>query len=393
MTGPQGLTALPPLRLTVPVGTRPEVIKLAPVVHALRAAGHLVRCIATGQHYDARMYGDVFAGLGLVPDDVWALTGTEGERLGQLLSAAFAELSAHPADAVLVLGDTYTAPLVAVAARRYGAGVIHLEAGLRSQNGLSVEEVNRKMMVGLATVHLAPTGMAAAFLAGEGVPSSIVRVVGNPVVDAVVAMGIPVRPVSERRGVLLTAHRATNVDAPARLAELVALVKGLASAHGPVLFPMHPRTRDRLVSAGWFDDLAATGGVDIVEPLPYPSLLTALSTSAVTVTDSGGLQEEAAYFGVPAVVMRHSTPRWEGVAAGTAVLTGMSADRVLQAVARLTTAAELARIAAVPCPYGDGTTGAQVVAALEDVGLRRALAPAEPSYDPLQQLPLALSHG
>ena len=85
-----------PLRLTVPVGTRPEVIKLAPVVHALRAAGHEVRCIATGQHYDARMYGDVFAGLGLVPDDIWTLQGSEGERLGQLMTAAFAELQRIP---------------------------------------------------------------------------------------------------------------------------------------------------------------------------------------------------------------------------------------------------------------------------------------------------------
>jgi UDP-N-acetylglucosamine 2-epimerase (non-hydrolysing) len=382
-----------PLRLTVPVGTRPEVIKLAPVVHALRAAGHVVRAVATGQHYDARMYGDVFAGLGLVPDDVWTLSGTEGERLGQLLTAAFAELSTHPADAVLVLGDTYTAPLVAIAARRYGAGVIHLEAGLRSQNGLSVEEVNRKMMVGLTTVHLAPTTMAADFLAGEGVSPDIVRVVGNPVVDAVVAMGIPVRPLSDRRGVLLTAHRATNVDSPARLAELVTLVKALAALHGPVLLPMHPRTRDRLVSAGWLDDLEATDGLDICEPLPYASLLTALSTSTIAVTDSGGLQEEAAYFGVPAVVMRHSTPRWEGVAAGTAVLTGMDSVRVLEAVARLTTPAELARIAQVPCPYGDGTTGAQVVAALADPALRSLLMPTEPDYDPAQRLPLALSHG
>ncbi len=388
-----GLPVTTPLRITIPVGTRPEVIKLAPVVHALRAAGHLVRCIATGQHYDARMYGDVFAGLGLVPDAIWTLNGTEGERLGQLLTCAFAELSAHPADAVMVLGDTYTAPLVAIAARRFGTGVIHLEAGLRSQNGLSVEEVNRKMMVGLATVHLAPTTMAAAFLAGEGVSPSIVRVVGNPVVDAVVAMGIPVRPLEDRRGVLLTAHRATNVDTPSRLAELVALVKGLAASHGPVLFPMHPRTRDRLATVGWLDDLAETDGLDIVEPLPYPSLLTALSNSTLAVTDSGGLQEEAAYFGVPAVVMRHSTPRWEGVAAGTAVLTGMSADRVLSAADRLTTPAELRRIALVPCPYGDGTTGAQVVAALEDPDLRTALVPVEPAYDPSQRLPLALSHG
>jgi UDP-N-acetylglucosamine 2-epimerase (non-hydrolysing) len=246
------------------------------------------------------------------------------------------------------------------------------------------------MMVGLATVHLAPTAAAATFLAGEGVPASLVRVVGNPVVDAVVAMGITVKPVATRTGVLITSHRATNVDSPVRLAELVRLVKGLAAEHGPVLFPMHPRTRDRLVSAGWLDDLASTGGLTIVEPLPYPELLEALSSSVVAVTDSGGLQEEAAYFGVPTVVMRHSTPRWEGVAAGTSVLTGMDADRVLEAVAKLTTPSELERIAAVPCPYGDGTTSAQVVSALADPALLSVLTPREPSYDPDQQLPLAL---
>jgi UDP-N-acetylglucosamine 2-epimerase (non-hydrolysing) len=154
---------------------------------------------------------------------------------------------------------------------------------------------------------------------------------------------------------------------------------------------MHPRTRDRLVSAGWLDDLLATDGLDVVEPLPYPSLLTALSTSTLAVTDSGGLQEEAAYFGVPAVVMRNSTPRWEGVAAGTTVLTGMSSSRVLEAAARMTTPSELARIAAVPCPYGDGTTGAQVVAALDEPSLRALLSPTEPAYDPSQQLPVALT--
>ena len=127
-----------PLRLTVPIGTRPEVIKLAGVVSALRDRGHLVRCIATGQHEDPRMYADVFAGLGLEPDAAWRLDGSEGERVGGLLANAFRELDETHPDAVLVLGDTYTAPVMALAARRYGAGVIHLEAGLRSFNERSM---------------------------------------------------------------------------------------------------------------------------------------------------------------------------------------------------------------------------------------------------------------
>ena len=313
-----------PLRLTVPVGTRPEVIKLAPVVHALRAAGHEVRCIATGQHYDARMYGDVFAGFGLVPDDIWTLQGSEGERLGQLMTAAFAELSAHPADAVLVLGDTYTAPLVAIAARRYGIGVIHLEAGLRSQNGLSVEEVNRKMMVGLATVHLAPTPMAAAFLAGEAVSSDWSASSATP-------SWTPSWPWASRYG-----HWPSAAGSCSR-------PTGPPTSTPPHAWPSwSPWSRDwpprmvrcssrctRAPATGWSPP---AGSTTCSRPTPStsssrsrtPRLLTALSTSTIAVTDSGGLQEEAAYFGVPAVVMRNSTPRWEGVAAGTTVLTGMS---------------------------------------------------------------------
>src|SRR5690606_14559394 len=148
------------------------------------------------------------------------------------------ELAAHPADAVLVLGDTYTAPLFALAARRYGIGVVHLEAGLRSFNERSVEEVNRKMLAAMATVHLAPTDLAASFLTDEGVPEERIRVVGNPVIDALAATGVSRVPVPQRRGVLLTAHRATNVDDPVRLRELVGLVRRLGAEIAPVTFPM-----------------------------------------------------------------------------------------------------------------------------------------------------------
>jgi len=108
------------LTITVAVGTRPEVIKLAPVVAALRSAGHHVRCVATGQHSDPLLYADLFAELGCVPDAAWLLEGSEGNRVGQLLTHAFTDLEEHTPDVVLVLGDTYTAPLVAMAARRAG---------------------------------------------------------------------------------------------------------------------------------------------------------------------------------------------------------------------------------------------------------------------------------
>ncbi|MCL6550090.1 MAG: UDP-N-acetylglucosamine 2-epimerase (non-hydrolyzing) [Acidothermus cellulolyticus] len=366
------------MKITVALGTRPEIVKLAPVVAALRAAGHDVRTIATGQHADPRLAGQFFADLGFFPDTAWQLPDDEGARVGALLSAGFAEFAARQADAVVVLGDTYTAPLVAMAARRFGIGVIHVEAGLRSANEKSMEEIHRRMMPALATVHFAPTTLAAECLRQEGVAPERIRVVGNPVIDAVVASGVSRVPWQQRSGVLLTAHRAGNVDDPQRLAELVALVRALGRRSPPVVFPVHPRTRSRLVAAGRFDELAHADGVRLVEPLPYRELLQTLAASRIVVTDSGGLQEEAAWLGVPVVVLRTTTPRWEGVRNGSAVLTGMDAARALDAAARLTDPAEAARIDALPCPYGDGRTGPRIAAALADPEFASLIPPREP---------------
>ena len=367
------------MRVTVPIGTRPEIVKLTGTIAALRAAGHDVRCVATGQHTDAKLAGDIFAELGCQPDVVWRLPSSEGERVGSLLAQAFDEFSNHRPDAVLVLGDTYTAPLVAIAARRFGIGVLHLEAGLRSFNERSVEEVNRSMMVGLATVHLAPTELAAAFLRDEGVDDARIRVVGNPVIDALVASGVKRADVDQRAGVLLTAHRATNVDDPTRLAELVTLVRLLGERFGPVTFPLHPRTRAKLIAAGRLAEVGALPGVRLVDPLPYGELLTTLARSQVVVTDSGGLQEEASWLGIPAVVLRSTTPRWEGVVDGVAVLCGLDADLVLTHVERFSDPIEQERTAALPCPYGDGRTASRVVECLADPALLALLSPREPS--------------
>ncbi|MEV4636791.1 UDP-N-acetylglucosamine 2-epimerase [Actinoplanes sp. NPDC049548] len=165
---------------------------------------------------------------------------------------------------------------------------------------------------------------------------------------------------------------------PARRARLVGVIGRLAEI-GPVRFPVHPRTRARLIEYGLADRLTA-----FEEPLAYDDLLNALAHARVVVTDSGGLQEEAAYLGVPAVVLRRSTPRWEGVESGSAVLTGITSDeeatRAVAAAQRLSTPEELARIAALPCPYGDGHTGSRVARLLSDPALAALLALEEPDY-------------
>ena len=377
-----------PLVLTVAVGTRPEVVKLAPVVSALRSAGHIVRCVATGQHSDPRLGAAMFAELGCPPDDWWVLEGDEGARVGGLLTRAYGELARHRPDAVLVLGDTYTAPLVAMAARRAGVGVVHVEAGLRSFNELSMEETNRRMLASLATVHLAPTELARTFLLQDGVDHRRIRVVGNPVLDAVRLAGVGRAPLRERAGVLLTAHRATNVDDLDRLSVLVSVVESLADRHGPVLFPVHPRTRDRLQAAGAWHRLAAVPGVRLVEPLGYVDLLRALARCRLVVTDSGGIQEEASYLGVPVVVMRSTTPRWEGVEAGAATIGGLDEQRVLSAAAGFDDDLELERVAALPCPYGDGHAAERIVGALAEHSLRDLMTPREPDLRSAPPVPL-----
>lgn len=375
------------MRITVAFGTRPEFIKLAGVIEGLRRAGHEVRCIATGQHHDPRMADAVLADLGCAPDCTWSLPREEAKRAGALLARSFDELGRNPSDVVLVLGDTYTAPLFAMPARRLGIGVVHLEAGLRSFNERSMEETNRRLMAALATVHLAPTELAASFLRAEGVPDERVRVVGNTVVDAIGRCGVGPTALEERSGILLTAHRATNVDDLDRLEELVAIVGALGNELPPVTFAVHPRTRDRLVASGLLQRLE-TPGVELTQPLPYRDMLARMSRARLIVTDSGGLQEEASYFGIPIVVLRRSTPRWEGVASGSAVLTGLDRERVLSAARQLLAPSEQARIAALPCPYGDGHAVERVVAAFADADLMRRSRPAEPDFtDESQPLP------
>lgn len=367
----------------VPFGTRPEVVKLAPVVGALRAAGCPVTVVDTGQHTDPALSSQVQDLLGLTPTVRCTLPDEQPARTGALHADAAAVLARVRPDVVLALGDTNTVPAYALAARTAGVPFVHVEAGLRSLNQRSVEEVNRRVAAAVAALHFAPTARAASFLAAEGVPRERIFVVGNPVIDTLVARGIAARPVGERRGVLVTAHRPTNVDDPARLGRLVAVVRSLADRVGPVTFPVHPRTARRLEETGLAADLAHPG-VTVAAPLDYDTLLATLAAARLAVTDSGGIQEEAAYLGVPVVVLRASTPRWEGVEAGTTTLAGLADDdaaaRVLAAALAHTSPAGQARSAAAPCPYGDGTAGARIAAILCDDRTDTLLALTEPDF-------------
>ncbi len=367
------------MNVLVPVGTRPEIIKLAPVIHRLRADGHHVRVVATGQHFDANLTDVFYQQLGFEPDEQWQLADSESERLAEILRRGLEEMVTHQPDLLLVVGDTWTVPLLCLAARRHQVPIAHLEAGLRSFNPTSMEEVNRRVAGASAQLHFAPTETAAAFLRAEGIEPERIFVVGNPVLDVLRTFGTKRAARETRRGVTMTAHRPTNVDDPERLTRLVTLAERLMVIAPPVVFPLHPRTRQRLHDFDLWSRLNASG-VTLLDPLPYDGMLDQLSRSLVVVTDSGGVQEEAAWLGLPVVVLRRSTPRWEGVDAGTSVLCGLDIDQGVAAVARFCTEQQQEQVAATACRYGDGYTAnhvARILAAPETLPL---LALDEPDF-------------
>lgn len=367
------------MKVLVAFGTRPEIVKLAPVIRALRARGFDVTTVATGQHYDPALTDVFYAALGVKPDVEWELAGDDAQRVGEILTRATRLVGEQRPDLVVTLGDTHTVPLFSLASRRHGVPAVHVEAGLRSFNETSMEEVNRKVADTLASLHLAPTEQAARFLLAEGVEPKRIRVVGNPVIDVLQEMEVSPVPPSARAGIVVTAHRATNVDDPERLDRLVQLLRRLAEELGPVTFPVHPRTRRRLEDGGHLPSLVHPQ-LRLLDPVPYDQMLRLVSGALVVVTDSGGLQEEASWLGVPVVVLRHSTPRWEGVRAGTSVLTGLDVELVVAAVRRFCDADEQARVAAAPCPYGDGRAAARIADVLADPDTSPLLRMEEPDF-------------
>lgn len=365
--------------ILIPMGTRPEIIKLSPVISALRDAGMAVRTVATGQHYDPNLTDSFFAELGLTPDERWTLQGAEYVRLGQLVAAAEEEIETGGPDLVLLLGDTNTIPVFCLAARRHHVPVAHLEAGMRSFNETSMEEVNRRVAAACASLHLAPTPLAAKFLAAEGISAERIHVVGNPIIDVLRSKGLTAVPSQERSGVVVTAHRATNVDDPARLRAVVTIINALAETVGPVTLPLHPRTRTRLEQFGLAGQLTSPG-ITVIEPVGYSAMLALLRRARLVVTDSGGLQEETAWFRVPTLVLRRSTPRWEGIQAGFAVLVGLDVQLVLDAAASATSPESVARLESLACPYGDGFTAGRVARLVADPDLWQLIRPAEPDF-------------
>jgi UDP-N-acetylglucosamine 2-epimerase (non-hydrolysing) len=313
------------------VGTRPNFVKVAPVVEALTdATGIRQVIIHTGQHYDDALSRDVLEDLGFPAPDrfLGVRSGTHGEQTANALIAFERVLFEERPDLVVVAGDVNSTLACALAAVKLGIPIAHVESGLRSRDWTMPEEINRVLTDRVSTLLFTHSPEAADNLALEGVERDRIHYVGNTMIDSLRRFEAVARQRARWRSlgldegayVLVTLHRPSNVDDPVRLSAIVDALIMLGS-HAPVVFPIHPRTRARLESTGELDRLSSAP-VHALEPLGYLDFLSLETAAGAILTDSGGIQEEAAALGVRCYTFRKNTERPVTVELGTNCLIG-----------------------------------------------------------------------
>lgn len=354
-------------RFLLIVGTRPEAIKLAPLVHALGEMHHDPVVCTTGQHPE--LARTALAWFGLKPDlELTAGRATLDQISAALITAITGAIARVRPDRVIVQGDTASAFAGAFAAHLARRPVAHVEAGLRSGNRWNPwpEESNRKLIAQLADLHFAPTEAAAAALRAENLPPASIHVTGNTGLDALrlIRAGLPTpTPRADgRRGILVTCHRRESFGAP--MIDIASAIRRIATRGDVTLtIPLHPNPAAGGMLAA---DLADCPNVELTPPLAYPAFVAALAAAHLVLTDSGGVQEEAPALGIPALVLRTTTERPEGIAAGTARLVGTDPDTIVREAARLLDdPATHAAMARAHNPYGDGHAAGRIAAILD----------------------------
>lgn len=350
-------------------GTRPEIIKLAPVIRAFERKGIEPLIIHTGQHYDYEMSKIFLEELELHKIDyhLEVGSGTQAYQTGIAMIKIEEVLMEEKPDVTLVQGDTNTVLAGALASVKLRIPVAHVEAGLRSFDRTMPEEINRILADHASEILFAPTEDAKKNLEREGIVEGV-YVVGNTIVDAVLQNS----EIAERKSriletlglepkeyALLTAHRAENTDSEENLKKLVEIIESLPI---PVVYPVHPRTEKRLKSFGLWERLEAKEHVVLTKPLGYLDFLKLQKNAKFVLTDSGGVQEESIILNVPCLTLRYNTERPETIKAGGNVLVGLEKDRVLCYVDKLLNDEEFyGRMASAKNPFGDGKAGERIV--------------------------------
>src|SRR5579875_49561 len=371
------------LRIDLIAAARPNFMKVAPLFHALqRQPWCRLRLVHTGQHYDANMSEAFFRDLGLPSPDLHlgVGSGSHAAQTAGVMVAYEGACNADRPDLIVVVGDVNSTISCALVGSKLWIQVAHLEAGLRSRDRRMPEEINRLVTDTVADILWTPSPDADENLAAEGVAADKVTRVGNIMIDSYELMRDRIQASGERRRLgleerkygVVTLHRPSNVDSPEPLAALVRHLTAIA-AKLPLVFPVHPRTRKNLEGFGLWDGLAKAPGLQLVEPLGYVDFMNLVCGARLVITDSGGVQEETTYLGIPCLTLRTTTER---------------PITTIEGSNRLVTAAELVRatddILAGRSTHGrkpdlwDGHTAERVVADIRKRLLRAAIAEDEP---------------
>lgn len=324
------------------VGARPNLPKIAPLMREMKRRSEIEPIlIHTGQHYADELNGIFFREMGIPAPDVNLEVGSASHAVqtGEILKRVEPILLDQQPDVVLVVGDVNSTIAVSLAAAKLGIRVAHVEAGLRSFDRSMPEEINRVLTDALADYLFVTEQDAIENLLREGRPRESIFLVGNVMIDSLHNF-LPLAKKSRigeelglaqgqtwREFAVLTLHRPSNVDSTDKLKELLGAVNSVAEQL-PVIFPVHPRTEQRLIQAG----IAKHPSLRLIQPLGYLDFLCLLSRAAVVLTDSGGIQEETTALGVPCLTLRENTERPVTITQGTNVLVGTDPERIVRAV-------------------------------------------------------------
>jgi len=320
-------------------GTRPNFMKVAPVYRALAARRQRVRLLHTGQHFDASMSDVFFRDLGLPAPDVMlqAGGGTHAEQTAAVLVGVERELIANRPTVLVVVGDVTSTFASALAAAKLGIPVVHVEAGLRSRDWTMPEEINRVLTDQLSDLLLIPSRDAEPNLLAEGVAPERIVLVGNVMIDSLKYVVDRPTDVLERlhlsagKYALCTLHRPANVDTEEALTLTLDAIEVIASRL-PVLFPVHPRTRQRAEQLGLRHRLEGMPGLSLADPLGYTDFVTLMARAKLVATDSGGIQEETTALSIPCLTMRGGTERPITVSEGTNTVVGLAREVIASEV-------------------------------------------------------------
>jgi len=356
------------------VGARPNFMKVAPIVAAMKRAGTKFQplVVHTGQHYDAAMSDSFFRDLELPEPDTHLGVGSASHAAQ---TAAVMErfepvvLSEKP-DWVLVVGDVNSTLACALVCVKLGVKVAHVEAGLRSRDRTMPEEINRLLTDQIADLLLTPSADADANLRAEGIPQERIRLVGNVMIDSLLRNLERARAsqIKHELGVgdaeygVLTLHRPSNVDQRETFARILSALESITKTL-PVIFPVHPRTRKTIAELGLSDRVAAMTNLRLIDPLGYLDFLNLYSSARLVLTDSGGIQEETTFLNIPCLTLRENTERPITVELGTNVIVGTDTNRIVAAANAALNGS--AKKSPSSIPLWDGHASERILDALE----------------------------